>query len=70
MVVLHRRCFLALIDTLAKHMMMMRDAFFHELVTFLEVQYIRISIHPSTYLSIHELVTFLEALRPCIACRL
>ena len=30
------RCFLALIDTLAKHMMMMRDAFFHELVTFLE----------------------------------
>ena len=31
-----KRCFLALIDTLAKHMMMMRDAFFHELVTFLE----------------------------------
>lgn len=31
-----KRCFLALIDTLAKHMMMMRDAFFHEVVTFLE----------------------------------
>jgi len=31
-----KRCFLALIDTLAKHMMLMRDAFFHEVVTFLE----------------------------------
>jgi len=31
-----KRCFLALIDTLAKHMMILRDAFFHEIVTFLE----------------------------------
>merc|ERR1712054_120107 len=31
-----KRCFLALIDTLAKHMMMLRDAFFHEIVSFME----------------------------------
>lgn len=31
-----KRCFLALIDNLAKHMMILRDAFFHEVVTFLE----------------------------------